>query len=442
MSEKVILIIKVANQGSVDQKIECDLDWTILHLKEEISQCHPTKPTVGEQRLIYSGQLLQDSVTLRTILRHPSSDNNEFIIHMVCSTTRTLPVNRFDNSNVATSSHSPGSANSGSETENNTEGLRHRSVPSEQQIPALGVQQGFDTSVYSTLPQFPLGPQAVNDPIQQMAIMQQMYAQYMASYMQYIQYGGSERLFQDQNSGASPSSSSSTNANADDLDNNGIIPPQNPNIEQEQRNAQGRLNQGRGPADEVEEEMVARDWLDYLYFGSRMLILLSIVYFYSTLTRFIIVSGISIFIYMYQRGGARARRDRGGDQQQEQGDQPQGQNANNEGGPNRAQPVADAPLQPGPEEVANRDGGAGSNALQEAALRDGNTRNDFDNVNEGERGRREENPESNEVGNDQPPILSPTREEVTPPQPSLLALSWTFLTTFFTSLIPEQHQIV
>ncbi|KAB7495172.1 hypothetical protein Anas_05185 [Armadillidium nasatum] len=144
----------------------------------------------------------------------------------------------------------------------------------------------------------------------------------------------------------------------------------------------------------------------------------------------------------YQRGGARARRDRGGDQQQEQGDQPQGQNANNEGGPNRAQPVADAPLQPGPEEVANRDGGAGSSAPQEAALRDGNTRNDFDNVNEGERGRREENPESNEVGNDQPPILNPTREEVSPPQPSLLALSWTFLTTFFTSLIPEQHQIV
>lgn len=29
-----------------------------------------------------------------------------------------------------------------------------------------------------------------------------------------------------------------------------------------------------------------------------------------------------------------------------------------------------------------------------------------------------------------------------PPRPSLLTLSWTFLTTFFTSIIPEQQQIV
>lgn len=54
------------------------------------------------------------------------------------------------------------------------------------------------------------------------------------------------------------------------------------------------------PAHEVEDEdnRVNRDWLDYFYTLSRLLVLFSIVYFYSSPARFIIVSALGIIMYL------------------------------------------------------------------------------------------------------------------------------------------------
>lgn len=63
--------------------------------------------------------------------------------------------------------------------------------------------------------------------------------------------------------------------------------PPNPNI---QMNAQG------GPV--LNEDELNRDWLDWVYTVSRAAILLSIVYFYSSFSRFIMVMGAMMLLYL------------------------------------------------------------------------------------------------------------------------------------------------
>lgn len=67
-------------------------------------------------------------------------------------------------------------------------------------------------------------------------------------------------------------------------------PVPNPNI---------RMNaQGGAVLDEDEDEVGERDWLDWFYIVCRAVVLFSVVYFYSSLSRFMVVFGLSILIYM------------------------------------------------------------------------------------------------------------------------------------------------
>uniref|UniRef100_A0A493T287 HERPUD family member 2 n=1 Tax=Anas platyrhynchos platyrhynchos TaxID=8840 RepID=A0A493T287_ANAPP len=79
--------------------------------------------------------------------------------------------------------------------------------------------------------------------------------------------------------------------------------PVNPNV---QMNAQG------GPV--VNEEDFNRDWLDWMYTFSRAAILLSIVYFYSSFSRFVMVMGAMLLVYLHQAGWFPFRQE-GGQQQ-------------------------------------------------------------------------------------------------------------------------------
>uniref|UniRef100_A0A8C5RD46 HERPUD family member 2 n=1 Tax=Laticauda laticaudata TaxID=8630 RepID=A0A8C5RD46_LATLA len=74
-----------------------------------------------------------------------------------------------------------------------------------------------------------------------------------------------------------------------------IAPQENRPINQNvQMNAQG------GPV--INEEDFNRDWLDWIYTFSRAAILLSIVYFYSSFSRFVIVMGAMLLVYLHQAG--------------------------------------------------------------------------------------------------------------------------------------------
>lgn len=55
-------------------------------------------------------------------------------------------------------------------------------------------------------------------------------------------------------------------------------------------NAQGRQN--------LNEDELNRDWLDWVYTFSRAAILLSIVYFYSSFSRFVMVMTAMLVLYL------------------------------------------------------------------------------------------------------------------------------------------------
>ena len=50
--------------------VQAKLSATVLSLKEAIFSIHPTHPIAENQRIIYSGKLLQDNEILSTVLKN------------------------------------------------------------------------------------------------------------------------------------------------------------------------------------------------------------------------------------------------------------------------------------------------------------------------------------------------------------------------------------
>ncbi|XP_071592161.1 homocysteine-responsive endoplasmic reticulum-resident ubiquitin-like domain member 2 protein isoform X4 [Heliangelus exortis] len=325
----VTLIIKAPNQKYTDQTINCFLDWTVGKLKSHLSKVYPSKPNL---------------------------DNS--------GTTAASPTNQEVSSTSLNTS---------------ADGVRHRNLPQAQnnstpshqfpylmqgignQFPGQGVPAGF-----SMYPAF--------SPLQ-MIWWQQMYARQY--YMQY-QAAISAQV----TSSSEPARSTVTQAvNSERAPAN--EPPAVPNVAvQENRpvNPNVQMNAQGGPV--VNEEDFNRDWLDWMYTFSRAAILLSIVYFYSSFSRFVMVMGAMLLVYLHQAGWFPFRQE-GGQQQA----------ANN--------------LE------VNRDGQHANNPDLEEMER---LMDDGIDDDSGEDAGEDANTEQ---------------------QPGFMASAWSFITTFFTSLIPE-----
>ncbi|XP_041263721.1 homocysteine-responsive endoplasmic reticulum-resident ubiquitin-like domain member 2 protein isoform X3 [Onychostruthus taczanowskii] len=362
----VTLIIKAPNQKYTDQTISCFLEWTVGKLKSHLSKVYPSKP--------------QDEYHM---------------VHLVC-TSRTPPSSPKPSTSreghgASTSSSSSNLESSGSaaasptnqeaSTSLNTsaDGVRHRNLPQAHsnpmpshqfpylmqgnignQFPGQGAPAGF-----SMYPAF--------SPLQ-MIWWQQMYVRQY--YMQY-QAAVSAQV----TSSTEPARSAVAQApNSEHAPAN--EPAAVPNVAQENRpvNQNVQMNAQGGPV--VNEEDFNRDWLDWMYTFSRAAILLSIVYFYSSFSRFVMVMGAMLLVYLHQAGWFPFRQE-GGQQQA----------ANNA--------------------EVNRDGQHANNPDLEEMERLMDDGIDEDN---GE--------DAGEDGN-------------TEQQPGFMASAWSFITTFFTSLIPE-----
>ncbi|XP_062425539.1 homocysteine-responsive endoplasmic reticulum-resident ubiquitin-like domain member 2 protein isoform X2 [Rhea pennata] len=368
VSHPVTLIIKAPNQKYTDQTINCFLDWTVGKLKSHLSKVYPSKP--------------QDEYHM---------------VHLVC-TSRTPPSSpKPDTSRegrgVSTSSNSSNLDHSGSTAASptnqespspslntSTDGMRHRNVPQAlsnpipshqfpylmqgnigNQFPGQGVPVGF--------PMYP-----AFSPLQ-MIWWQQMYARQY--YMQYQAAVSAQvtsntepvrsAVAQAVNSERAPANEPAAVPNVAVQENR----PVNPNV---QMNAQG------GPV--VNEEDFNRDWLDWMYTFSRAAILLSIVYFYSSFSRFVMVMGAMLLVYLHQAGWFPFRQE-GGQQQAANNVEVNrdGQNINN---PDLEE--MERLMDDGIDEDSGEDAGEDANIEQ---------------------------------------------------QPGFMASAWSFITTFFTSLIPE-----
>ncbi|XP_042662362.1 homocysteine-responsive endoplasmic reticulum-resident ubiquitin-like domain member 2 protein isoform X2 [Tyto alba] len=393
----VTLIIKAPNQKYTDQTISCFLDWTVGKLKSHLSKVYPSKPQ-DEYHMVH----------LVCTSRTPPSSPKPSTSREGHGASTSSSSSNLDHS--GTTAASPTNQEASSTSLNpSADGVRHRNLPQAQSNPIPSHQfpylmQGcpgllqFTTSKslgkeLEILPkhaicsrstignQFPgqgvpagFSVYPAFSPLQ-MIWWQQMYARQY--YMQYqaavsAQVTSSTEpvrsaVAQAVNSEHAPANEPAAVPNVAVQENR----PVNPNV---QMNAQG------GPV--VNEEDFNRDWLDWMYTFSRAAILLSIVYFYSSFSRFVMVMGAMLLVYLHQAGWFPFRQE-GGQQQA----------ANNV--------------------EMNRDGQHANNHDLEEMER---LMDDGIDDDSGEDAGEDANTEQ---------------------QPGFMASAWSFITTFFTSLIPE-----
>lgn len=140
-----------------------------------------------------------------------------------------------------------------------------------------------------------------------------------------------------------------------------------------------RMNAQGGPLVEEDDE-INRDWLDWTYSAATFSVFLSILYFYSSLSRFLMVMGATVVMYLHHVGWF----------------------------PFRQRPVQNFPDDGPPREAANQDP---NNNLQ------GGMDHEMEDPNR----------------------LPPDREVLDPEHtsPSFMSTAWLVFKTFFASLLPE-----
>ncbi|KAK3927575.1 Homocysteine-responsive endoplasmic reticulum-resident ubiquitin-like domain member 2 protein [Frankliniella fusca] len=442
----VTLIVKAPNQQIEDQTIQCELSWTIKRLKGYLSEVYPSKPSTEEQKLIYSGHLLNDSCTLQEVLRTYEEGQDQHTVHLVCArnsmvlpkktessaTTsesnlrrRNVPgpstssdTNSHTGLQTANSSNRSSAGTSSSASSTNTSALSGSSpsaVPTNpppgavptQAAPPQAMPPFYPTPQIPPFAQFPQIPPYAAPPqvipwtqAQYAAWMHQAYAQYMAQYM-HMMSQGSGNPFQWQ---VPPNVS--------------VRGPQ-PNFDQPGavQGQAGAVERPAGAEEGDDEENAGRDWLDLFYMTSRAAAFFAFVYFYTTPMRFLVVFCLGLLMYLYNIGFFRPLDDFV-------------QVAENNNDPARVDAAAAAANNVNNDNNNNHQPAqAGDNAPAAAQPADG-------------AGGNEEAVQNNPDGGAHGAPAAAAPVGPVPDRPSLLALTWTFFTSFFASLIPEQPGVI
>lgn len=323
----ITLVIKAPNQRMADQTVDCMLGWTIRKLKQHLEKVYPSKPKHNEQRLIYSGKLLQDHLTLKEILRQ--YDENEqttrHTVHLVCSKSSDSSTNLVSkstgeqikvSSNETTTASSTASQNISSSAQQQSaasDGLRYRGSNTFSESAASPIQQpgvvgnfGEYPQVYGTYTGVPnsLTVPAGYTPDQYAWFMQQQqqaYSQYMMQYMQYYQsiyYSGQPfhpQMVTPLTYTQQPPNLNPAGQHQQPQPQQAPARPNNDANDLPRMNAQGGIDQ------EDDNDLEPRDWLHHVYFFMRFLTFMGFLFFYSNPTRFLLVSSGSIAIYFLQK---------------------------------------------------------------------------------------------------------------------------------------------
>ncbi|KAK9498125.1 hypothetical protein O3M35_004003 [Rhynocoris fuscipes] len=238
-----------------DQIIDCQRLWSVSELKEHLFKEYPTHPKPESQKLIYSGKLLSDNMILRDVLK--TFGGHEYnTIHLVCSLresyraraqvpapplvkpVRTTPEPSFI-------SNSP----------------TNNFVPSVSNIPRSVPNREWQAN------------RITNEDIERYMIMvQQAYTEYIANFLnaQTNRYGNEREAEIEEIPPVEP-----------DLHNNIPQPNNNNNVEREAE------DDGAGQ----------RDWLEWIYIITRLMVLFSVVYFYSSPLRFFVVMTMALLLF-------------------------------------------------------------------------------------------------------------------------------------------------
>ncbi|XP_046813107.1 homocysteine-responsive endoplasmic reticulum-resident ubiquitin-like domain member 2 protein [Vespa crabro] len=376
-SDTVKLIIKAPNQQIKDQLIKCDIGWSIGRLKEYLSEVYPSKPESADQKLIYAGQLLNNSSYLKDILRHCDDlEDQAYTIHLVCTSQKNCANKVFDRTQVNES------VNVNSAIRNNVDYIRTNNIQSQNQSTNNIITQPSPTQLYSMQQYF--------DPrnSQQVAWMQQAYTHYFTQYMQLMAAQGIQlqsTIPYVQQMNINPNEvTQNTYMNNNNNNNNNVRDNQPQAAVQDAADINAGNNNAIG-----EDGVFNPDWLDFFYMLSRIIILFSIVYFYSSPLRFLIVTFLGFVIYLYQSGFFRLH-------------------------------IIYMP-------------------------ENNNVRPDNNNQvlqNEGAAPQVAPAQQNGQVPTVQPEARTNANEENEEERPGALAFTWTFFSSFFASLIPDQPNVI
>ncbi|XP_076849771.1 homocysteine-responsive endoplasmic reticulum-resident ubiquitin-like domain member 1 protein [Brachyhypopomus gauderio] len=405
--ETISLVIKTPNQIHGDQFIEgVNMNWTVKDLKNHLANVYPSKPAANEQRLIYSGKLLPDHLHIRDAFRETDTLPT---LHLVCA-FRPQPASHQlgarpkvraaeqDGSSQAQQRADPATPAPSAPAAPSATSLRQRGHPAPAVPAAVWSASGAGTNIPApspaemTHPAFPT--YSLYSP-QQLIWLQHIYArQYYMQYQAAMVAAASAPVSPAHSAASLPVAAHQAAVPAA-LPNQGPIDnlPANHNapdpafINPEGANQNLRMNAQGGPVMEDEEDM-ERDWLDWVYTASRFAVFLSIVYFYSNLSRFILVMSSLILIYLHTTGWFPFR--------------PRAQ----------ARPVN----QPAPEVIQNQENQ--DRQPEPVAPR----------------------PEEGEAEGEGVQDAEQTAVPVSPVRPPVLWTAWLFFKAFFASLIPEAPQ--
>ncbi|VVC29169.1 Ubiquitin-related domain,Ubiquitin domain [Cinara cedri] len=283
----ITLTIKAPNQQIDDQTVKCKLDWSVAKLKGYIRETYPNKPKTEDQRLIYSGQLLTDSIILKDILRPYDEDGQlNRIVHLVCaSSSSCIPPTILEKRKSECPKINDGASTSGTNVRSavNQEACKSSNNKQDKKKTRSGTKSSSNNNPSnSNAKGTPLTPEQIA--LEQIHWVNKMYAIQMAEYWKTVVSSLEDTL---------PSNTQNINNEPPrDLTNN------ENNNQQAEQNVAPDNNANRN----VREFGQHHDWLDWLYVTSRLLIFISVLYFYSSPGRFIIVACFALLLYLYQTG--------------------------------------------------------------------------------------------------------------------------------------------
>ncbi|XP_023683001.1 homocysteine-responsive endoplasmic reticulum-resident ubiquitin-like domain member 1 protein [Paramormyrops kingsleyae] len=301
VQKMLTLIIRSSNRSCEDQTIEgVGVDWTIKELKTHLSAVYPSNPPERDQRIIYAGKLLLDHQHVSDVFGKLEATP---IIHMVCAFRPQAAGPPGPQPKVAAAELNGGGSSSPGDgltqqsatappTTLADDGLRNRGQPPAR-TPGSGSpmnQPVFPTySLYSP---------------QQLLWLQRVYAQQY--YMQY------QAALAAAASSSSPVASAASRALPVDPQPAAVpaaLPnqPANQNVPEPHlinpagANQNLRMNAQGGPVME-EDDGVEHDWLEWVYTAARFSVFLGIMYFYSSISRFVLVMCSLVLMYLHTAG--------------------------------------------------------------------------------------------------------------------------------------------
>ncbi|NWT58153.1 HERP1 protein, partial [Erythrocercus mccallii] len=368
--EPLSLLVRSPAQRHRDLRLSAEPAWTVRRLKTELRRLLPDAPPEEDQKLIYSGKLLLDHHCLGELL---PKHGELHALHLVYS-FKTPPNMQETKEVIRLNSESWASqVTVRSQAGIKCAFLKWWKIEKLLRLettwsPFQSVAPGFCAyTTYSML---------------QMSWFQQIYARQY--YMQYL-------------ASTAASADPSHARHSQEIPVAPVTPPAalpGPFPAQNQPGNQNvaaqvnavadqnlRMNAQGGPLMEEDEEGGNRDWLDWLYSATLLYVFVNMVYFYSSISRLLLVMGGTLLMYLHHAGWFPFRR---------------------------------RPVQPFP-----------GNVPPQAALNQ-----DQNNNFQGEDGGRTNESET-------PPDEGQAFQELQQANPSLVSTVWVFFKTFFASLLPE-----